>query len=220
MKDVDEIANMDDEEINRYFLSLFQETKNKDISDWFRWYADYEANRFRKFKELGKLEFYKPFKMEGAVEREMDGLIRTGHFDRIDRVDKDKLVIVEYKTGKSYDPDKEYAVSNVRAETQWYKSIVEGLEEYKDYKVVGWLLINPTVGKTMFGKFAPQTKFSVNKHAGVIKEMLDGDREAIKKYGFNCMYCDWNEECLKYDIEGHEIFGLLSEEIKNKEVAK
>ena len=204
----------DEDDIRDYFISLMPKTHVSDLRKWFRWYAKYESERFIKMREEGKLEYFKPFMMEEAIEAEIEGLIRTGHFDRIDRVSENELIIVEYKTGFSYDPSKEYAMSNVRSEVQWYRSIIEKLDKFEKYTVVGWKMINPTVERVVGGKFSPLTKHAVNKAADKIIKFLDGEEDPIKKYGPYCAHCDWMDECIGYKEEGHEIFGLLSKEMK------
>ena len=203
--------NCNDCDVYGMFNELMPKTKHKLLSVWFKWYADYEASRYIELKKDGLLEYFRPFKMEEAVEAEIDGLIRTGHVDRIDKVGEDELLVVEYKTGYSYDPEKAYAMTNVRSELQWYRSILSVMDSYKDFKIVGWRMINPTVGKVVGGKFSPLTKHSVDKVAENIKGYLNGDIEVKKKIDMHCSMCEWMEECLKYEDEGHEIFGLLKD---------
>ena len=204
----EEMVDWNKEVIEENFVKLMPKT-NSVLNDWFNWYAGYEANRYYVLRGLGEERFFRPFKMENAVEADIGGLIRTGHFDRVDRVSDKELIIVEYKTGFSYDPEKSYAVTNVRSELMWYKSILDNMEEYKDYKIVGWRMINPTVKRVIDGKFSPLTKHAVDKTADLILKWLNGDEEAKKKYGPYCQFCEWMEECIGYKVDGHEIFGLM-----------
>lgn len=211
MPGVEELNKYNELELKEVFDKRMPITEHEELKVWFEWYVNYEVARWWKLKGKGLLEYFHPFKMEIAMEAEINGLIRTGHADRIDRIGDDELIVVEYKTGKSYDPDNSVAISNLRSELYWYKSVMEEMEEFKGYKITGWRLINPTVGKIAQGKFVMQTKYAVDKQADKILKLLNGEEEPKLKVGMHCQWCDWMEECMAYKDKDHEIFGLLEE---------
>ena len=199
-----------------YFRMLFPKTTHPDLVQWFDWYAKNETERYFAMKKEDMLEYFMPFKEEYYVEAVINGLKRTGHVDRIDKIGPKTLVIVEYKTGFSYDPKKAYKLTDLNAELEWYRSIIVEMKEFKDYKVVGWRMFNPTVGVDFFKEYKPVTKYAVDKATEGIVEILDGKKPVIKKFGFICQWCPFAEKCLGYDIKDHRIFGMTSKEIKQK----
>ena len=195
------------EDINdplEYFTNLLPNVIQPDLKEWFAWYAKYEADRYNKCENL---DYFLPYRQEMAISYEIDGINRTGHFDRIDRIDDTTLQIIEYKTGRYNDPSKPHRLSNIRAEVEWYRSILSNLEEFKDYKIASWKMINPTLGVTISDKFLPTTKYYVSKSASNMKKVLEGKEPPIKKIGPVCMTCKFAKQCLKYDDPYHEIFG-------------
>jgi len=202
------------EDVHKYIHGLFPPTTQPDLRAWFDWYIDYESKRYLVMKEQDKLDYFMPYKQEMAVEYVIDGVKRTGHFDRVDRISDTELIIIEYKTGKSYDPNKAFKISDLRSELEWYRSIISRMDEFKEFTVVGWKLLNPTLGVSYTSKFAPTTQYSVDRNMKMIAEMIEGKREVIKKYGMQCNWCRFAQQCLSYDDEYHEIFGELSKEVE------
>ncbi len=193
-----------------YIRSLLPNPKQPDLSQWFDWYAKYESDRYNSMENK---EYFMPFKTEYYVEAMVDGVKRTGHFDRIDRINETDICIIEYKTGKSYDPSKSYKLSDLRAELEWYHSILVKLDEFKDYNFTMWKMINPTLEIIHDGKFAITSQYAVNKNMGEIVEIIQGKREPKKNISMLCSWCPFKEECQGYTDPDHEIFGEISKEI-------
>lgn len=217
MKDVNNFNEMNSDQVYEEFRKLMPKTTHPELSKWFNWYSMMDAIRLVEMRREGKLKYFMPFKLELYMEFNDNGIMRTGHCDRIDLIGDKKLRIVEYKTGKSYDPSKSYGLTNVRSELEWYKEIIEHLDEFKGYTVVDWMMINPTVEAVKIGKFSNLTKYSVKKNLDALVEVLDGKVEPIKNKGFICDWCPFFKECFEEDGSNHEIFGQLSKEVDNNE---
>lgn len=209
-----QLSTLDLQEATDYIRKLFPQTTHRELTQWFDWYAYYDAQRFIELKKKGEERFFLPFLQEHYVSALIDGVNRTGHIDRIDKVGDKELVIVEYKTGKSYDPAKSWKLSDLKSELEWYRSIMAMMDEFKEYKIVGWKLINPTLGLTHLDTFHVLTKYSVNKNAKYFVEVLNGQKEAVKKIGMQCSWCKYSQECLKYEDKYHEIFGEYSKDLQ------
>ena len=211
--DISIMNDLGDEHIKKYIETYLPITKQPDLKKWFNWYAEYETERYFTMKKEGKLDYFKPYKQECYVEKVIDGVKRNGHFDRIDRIGEKELIIIEYKTGKSYDPQKNYSLTDLRSELEWYRSIITQLDEYKGFKIAGWKLINPTLEIIYDSKFSTLSKYSVDKNINIILEIIRGNKPPVKKIGIQCNWCEFSKECLGYDDPNHEIFGQLSKSI-------
>ena len=214
---VEELNTLDDADVLGYINGLLPKTTQVDLIKWFAWYGKYESERYLNMKKDGKLEYFMPYKQEYYVEKLIKGINRTGHFDRVDRVSEKELVIVEYKTGNSYDPNKSWKLTNLNAELEWYRSIIDELDEFKDFDVVGWRLLNPTLGIDFYKKFNVVTKYSVNKASENILKLLNKEKVPVKKIGFPCQWCPYIEECQQFENNDHKIFGKLSDNIMKQE---
>jgi len=127
--------------IEDYLFSKFSKTTHEVCLAYFHWYAKIEAERFTQLyneKHTGIVQRFIPLYIEKYVEVEdkENGIIRNGHFDRMDLIGEKKLRLVEYKTGKSYDTTKSYKLTKLRLELYYYKKIIEQLPEFEGYEVV------------------------------------------------------------------------------------
>ena len=212
--DFEKLKTLKDEEVEPYIRTLFPKTTQEDLVKWFDWYIDYESRKFILMRRENLEQYFMPFKQEYYVETQIGEVLRTGHIDRIDRVGEKELMIIEYKTGKSYDPSKSYKLSDLRSELEWYRSIIAKLDEFKGFNIVGWKMINPTLGVIHQAEFKKVTEYSVDRNVESIVEILDKKKQAVKKIGPLCGWCPFAKECLSYDDPNHEIFGKLSETLK------
>ena len=123
-------------------------------------------------------------------------IFRNGHFDRVDYIGDKKLRLVEYKTGASYDVSKSYKLSKLRLELYWYKTIIENMEEFKEYTVDEWMLINPTVKTVFVQKFHVLTKSSLEAAVPNLIADINSKEPPARNLNFYCGKCKFKQECL------------------------
>ena len=193
-------------------FEAFSKTTHEVCLGYFHWYAKIEAERFFKLysgKHTGITQRFIPLYIEKYVEilDEPNGIIRNGHFDRIDLIGDKKLRLVEYKTGRSYDISKSYKLTKLRLELYYYKKIIEQLEEFKGYEVVEWMLINPTLETVFTSKFSILTERSLEKAIPMLTDDINGDEPPARNLNFYCDNCQYKQKCL-IDVEENifEIF--------------
>ena len=201
------------EDIHSYLKTLLPTVQQPELKKWFAWYAMYEAERYMEFKQVHKLDYFLPYKSEYAVEAIIDNILRTGHFDRIDRISDNELQIIEYKTGKSYDPTNSVKLSNINSELEWYRSIIVNMPEFKQFNIVSYKLINPTLEIVFEKKFNILTKYAVNKMLLNIENIRSGKKKPIKKIGYICDWCEFKDECLGSGDANAPLFGTLSNDL-------
>lgn len=197
----------DKEKLQDYLFSLFSPTTHEKLLDYFNWYAEIETDRFIKLYEdnkTGIVQRFIPLYIEKYVEHKQPfymfdlkgDVYRTGHFDRIDYIGDKSLRLVEYKTGESYDVTKSYKLVKLRLELYWYKEIIEKLEEFKDYTVDEWMLINPTT-KTVFScKFHVLTKRKLDDAFPKVVRDVNLPEPPARNVNFYCNRCKFKQECL------------------------
>ena len=187
------------DDLRKFFRSRFSKTKNKDCIKYFDWYSKIESERYFVLRDDGKGELLKrfiPLYIEKYVEYEKDGIIRNGHFDRMDYLGDNKVRLVEYKTGKSYDINKTYKLTNLRFELYWYKQIVENHPEFDHLIVADWMLINPTLETVYVSKFSEATERSVDKWLGECIVDINKKEEPDRNLNFYCGHCKFKKQCL------------------------
>ena len=212
--DVDVLFYLDNyNDVYEYLRPLLPNVKEINIQKWSTWYAEYESKRFLEFKKEDKLQYFMPYESEYAVEAIIDNILRTGHFDRIDRISDNELQIIEYKTGKSYDPTNSVKLSNINSELEWYRSIIVNMPEFKQFNIVSYKLINPTLEIVFEKKFNILTKYAVNKMLLNIENIRSGKKKPIKKIGYICDWCEFKDECLGSGDVNAPLFGTLSNDL-------
>ena len=187
--------------LEAYLFSKFSRTTNEKCLDYFHWYAKIEAERFielYKKHHTGIAQMFLPLYIEKYVEMPdpKNGIIRNGHFDRVDLIGEKKLRLVEYKTGKSYDVTKSYKLTKLRLELYYYKKIIENLEEFEGYTVVDWMLINPTTKSIFISKFSILTENVLEKSIPLLVKDINGDTPPDRNLNFYCENCKFKQECL------------------------
>lgn len=197
--DINEMQNMTASKLEEYLFSQFSKTSEREVVKYFKWYSKIEAKRFLDILMDGKGEVEKrfiPLFIEKYVEWNDDGVIRNGHFDRMDYLGNGEVRLIEYKTGESYDPKKSYKLSKIRFELYWYKEIIEHNEEFKDLKLVDWMLINPTIEEVFVSKFSVLTKNALDKVYGDMVGNLNKDKPLARNLNLYCGNCKFRKECL------------------------
>ena len=193
------LASESKERLVEYFKDMFSPTTEKVMLDYFSWYASIEADRLIALigDGLGEVEKrFIPMCIEEYVEYDDNGIIRNGHFDRLDYLGPGKVRLVEYKTGFSYDVTKSYKLSKLRFELYWYKDIVEKITKFKEFTVVDWMLINPTTQTVFITNFSSLTKAAVEK---ALKQMIvdiNGELPPPRNINYYCDGCKFLEQCL------------------------
>lgn len=186
------------ENIKEYTQEGFRDAlpKGGELHFFFDWFARIEWNRWKTIKVK---EWFKPL----AAEKEVEFETRTGHVDRIDRVGPKELQIVEYKTGKSYDMTKQWAVTKMNAEIGFYAQILKYGNYYPGFTIKSWKVINPTLEKQWVNKISPVSLRSVDNTLDEIigKILKEGDPVDKLDTLFPptvtplCGYCPYINEC-------------------------
>ena len=197
--DIESMMSMTVDKLHDYLLTQFSPTTHDTCLKYFSWYAKIESERFLDILRDGKGEIEKrfvPLYIEKYVEWNDDGIIRNGHFDRLDYLGDNKVRLVEYKTGVSYDVEKSYKLTKLRFELYWYKEIVEHNEEFKELKLEEWMLVNPTLENVFISKFSHLTKNAVDKTFAKMVPALNQDIEPARKLNLYCSNCKFRKPCL------------------------
>ncbi len=187
--------------IQEYLFMKFSPTTHETCLEYFHWYAKIEAERFiilMNEKHTGITQRFIPLYIEKYVEihDEENGIIRNGHFDRMDLIGEKKLRLVEYKTGRSYDVTKSYKLTKLRSELYYYKRIIEQLDEFKGYEVVEWMLINPTLQTIFASKFSILTEKTLEKAIPMLVSDINSKEPPARNLNFYCENCKYKQECL------------------------
>ncbi len=194
------IACGDDEgKLKEYFMSLFKPTVHKGLLRFFEWYSEVEAKRFLEIKNDGKGEeqkrFY-PLAVEEYVSWVDKGIDRNGHIDRLDYLGGNRIRLVEYKTGFSYDVTKSYKLSKLRLELYWYKYILDNMPKYSKYVLDEWMLINPTTETVYLNSFSKLTKMSLDRKYSEMIQDINSTDISKRKLNFYCNSCKYKQKCL------------------------
>jgi hypothetical protein len=167
-----------------------------EIDRWYEWFADIEAKRYQKLCQMDKLGMFIPIARE--IEVRMDDVIpRIGHIDRIDiDPETEDLIIVEYKTGKSYNMENKYAVTDMNAEIGFYVKIINSTNMFPNKKVTKWMVINPTLEKVWVNNISPVTLKVVDETFGIMVRKINNKEEFDRNIGVLCDYCPYVDDCL------------------------
>ena len=212
------LAETNREHLVDYFKDLFSVTKHEVMLKYFNWYANIEADRLIGIINDGKGEIEKrfiPMCIEEYVEYDDNGIIRNGHFDRMDYLGNGKIRLCEYKTGESYNVEKSYKLSKLRFELYWYKDIIEKLEKFEDFELVDWMLINPTTEQVFITKFSNLTKMALDKTFKQMIPVLNANEPPGRVLNFYCEGCKFKQECLINP--GANIFDIVDKGIGGEE---
>lgn len=198
------IANFTDDHaqaLEDYLFKAFSQTTNEKCLAYFHWYSKIEAERFIELyteSHTGITQRFIPLYIEKFVEipDEENKIYRNGHFDRMDYISPGKLRLVEYKTGASYDVTKSYKLTKLRLELYYYKKIIEQLEEFKDYEVVEWMLVNPTTEAVFKSKFSVLTEKVLEESIPRLAKDINADEPPDRNLNFYCYRCKFKQECL------------------------
>ncbi len=183
---------------DKFSYSDTYDTEKTEMDEWFDWYCETEAKRFFFFKEKYPksefLEFFPPKETEWQVTMK-DDIDRTGHIDRIDYLPNEKAyAIVEYKTGKSYDPKRPNNLSSLRAECGFYAIICNEMK-LLDHPVHYWILYNPRLKIYHVERFPAATMRAVNNaYKGLVQKVKEAG-DFPRKITPLCMWCDYRREC-------------------------
>lgn len=201
--DIDEMIDIveGNGDLEGYLFKRFSKTTHETLLKYFHWYAGIEAQRFKTLYEeshTGITQRFIPLYIEEFVEYfdEENKIYRNGHFDRLDYIGPGKLRIAEYKTGESYDTAKSYKLTRLRLELFWYKKIIESMSEFKDYKVVEWQLINPTMEIVFTSKFSVLTERTLENAVPMLAQDINRPEPPDRVLNFYCGRCKFKQECL------------------------
>jgi len=197
--DIEMMMNQTVIENEEYLFSRFSSTTNEECIKYFKWYSKIESKRFSDLLMDGKGEIkerFIPLYIEKYVEWNDRGVIRNGHFDRMDYLGNNKVRLCEYKTGVSYDVEKSYKLSKLRFELYWYKEIVEHNEDFDKLELQDWMLINPTLETVFINKFSHLTKKAVDKHFEEMVIKINKEKEPGRVLNLYCSNCKFRKECL------------------------
>jgi len=169
---------------------------NTPIDKWYDWFADYEYKRYEKLWKDGNAEYYKPIATELFVQMP-DVIDRSGHIDRIDVIPgTQNLQIVEYKTGRSYNMDKEQVVTKMNAEIGFYVQILNSIKQFPTYKITEWKVINPTLEKSWVNTISPITLRSVDQAYNALIQEVFNKGPFERNVTLLCRYCPYVSDCL------------------------
>ena len=208
--DIKSMMNLTTGGIEGYLFKQFSKTTNAECLKYFHWYSKLEAERFSSILMDGKGEIkerFIPLYIEKYVEWNDEGIIRNGHFDRMDYLGNGKVRLIEYKTGVSYDVTKSYKLSKLRFELYWYKEIIVHHPEFEKLELEDWMLINPTLENVFVSKFSHLTKNAIDR---VFEEMvvkINQDKEPARNLNLYCSNCKFRKECL-IDVD-KSIFDIM-----------
>lgn len=197
--DIVSMMKMSIEKIEEYLFAKFSPTTHENCLKYFHWYSKIEAQRFIDLLMDGNGEIEKrfiPLYIEKYVEWDDHGVIRNGHFDRVDYLGKGKIRLVEYKTGVSYDVTKSYKLSKLRFELYWYKEIIEHHPEFAELELQDWMVINPTLENVFVTKFSHLTKGAIDRCFEEMVVKINQDIEPARKLNLYCSNCKFRQDCL------------------------
>jgi len=185
-----------DKNLPNTFDNYFPKTKYDDVNQWFKWFAETEKVRYAELAENNCVGNWYPVAMEIEV-RMKDDIDRTGHVDRVDVIpNKKELCIVEYKTGKSYNMDNKYTVTDMNAEIGFYINILNYARVFPGYKITQWKVINPTLERIWINSVSPISLRAVNSTYSEIVMKLKKGGEFERNISKLCDWCPYKDDCL------------------------
>jgi hypothetical protein len=160
------------------------------VKGWIWWFIETEKSRVND-------EYFLPVANEVKVYYK-DTIDRTGHIDRIDRIGEKELCVVEYKAGASYDMQKSDRLTSMNAEIGFYIQILKQMDEYKDFKITKWKVINPLLQKIWVNRVSPISLKTVESVYAKMTDMIINKKEFPKKVSPLCHYCPYEIPCDPY----------------------
>ncbi|MBI4055924.1 MAG: PD-(D/E)XK nuclease family protein [Elusimicrobia bacterium] len=159
-----------------------------------------DAHQEREYFEEGKkilVRFYEkhiqdfkpPFFAEYSFTFEVDGVPVTGKVDRIDKLENNKIAIVDYKTGKAFD------LSRVKEDSQltMYQMATEELLGFKVDHLTFYHLPSLTP-LTVFPHSLEQVN-SLRKRIVQVAESIQAEKFDPKPEERKCNWCDFKPLC-------------------------
>ena len=184
----------------RSCLPVITDERDLLLNDWFDYFAHLEHNRALELKaeSLDFEHLFFPVETEMYVKMK-DTIDRNGHIDRLDNLPDGNIMIVEYKTGKSYNMDKTWAVTKMNAEIGYYVQILNKENYFKGKKITHWKVINPTLKEVWINRISPVSLRAVeNTYAKMVDKILHkGQFE--KNITPLCSYCQYMQPCFDED---------------------
>ncbi|MBD3311719.1 MAG: AAA family ATPase [Candidatus Magasanikbacteria bacterium] len=168
------------------------------IEDWYKSKQQRETY-YKKGKKILKA-FYSsqennwtiPVALEKWFKIKVGNYLIRGSIDRVDKIDDNKLEIIDYKTGKS----KEKLSTNDKDQLLIYQMAAETLPEYKNLGLVDKLTfyyLNDNLQVSFLGKEKEIDKIK-KKIVKSIDEIQNGNFKATPSK-FKCKYCDFKDVC-------------------------
>jgi putative RecB family exonuclease len=161
---------------------------------------DYHEQEYRKAGREQLEAFHKTYSaapadvlyQEKPFELPLDGdVVVSGRMDQVNRIGKDSIEILDYKTGK---PRDEKSAAQDLQLSVYALAAREILDAIPERLVLYNLMTNEPVATTRDAKSLEKTKQKIAEVAGLIRA-----GEFPAKPGFSCGYCDFKPIC-----PGHE----------------
>jgi DNA helicase-2/ATP-dependent DNA helicase PcrA len=165
------------------------------------WYSagfadDYHEQEYRKEGRRQLEEFHKKYSespadvlhLEKKFELPLDNdVVITGRIDQINRIEGNRVEIVDYKTGRPKDPKK----AALDFQLSVYALAAKEILDLEPERLVLYnLMTNEPVATTRDAKALAATKATIADVASQIRA-----REFPVKPGFGCRYCDYKALC-------------------------
>jgi RecB family exonuclease len=157
---------------------------------------DYHEQEYRKEGRRVLEDFHKKYSasppdaihLEKKFELPLENdVIVTGRIDRIDRIEGNRVEIVDYKTGRPKDAKKAAGDFQLGVYALAAKEILE-LEPER--LVLYYVIANESVATTPDAKMFAETRATIADVASQIRA-----REFPARPGFNCRHCDYKPLC-------------------------
>lgn len=176
-KDVEEIIKLE---------PYLERQDRNDVRDWLKQYVKYLEENPEETKKFYLTEKEINFKIK-APKIEINIL---GYIDRVDKEGEDKLIVADYKTGKS-----EYLES---FQLIVYAAAIEELYKGKQVNYAQYELIKEGFRKQVYDVTAKEKKAALDRiifNAKRILKLQDGEGQWISKPSALCNYCPYKVKC-------------------------
>lgn len=166
-----------------------------DVESEYRKYVPEDDDIYDKFIELeenrwedidDKKDFFPVLTEEFLTDED---LYYFGTFDRLDKFDDDKYIVIDYKTG-TY---KDYKLSDYRFQLYGYKHLIE--KNYDDYDITHMGVYFPDEKKILVEEFKKITGTYFYKKVKNTREKILDKEFPMDGY---CKYCYLEDECMSY----------------------
>ena len=160
----------------------------KDAAEERKYFADGEKI-LREFYQKHIADFEPPFFAEYRFDLQVDGVAVTGFVDRVDKVGKDRIAIIDYKTGKAFGEDR----VKTDAQLTMYQMACEELLGLKVERMTFYHLnsLTPVTGERHSDDQVQALRSRIVRVADSIqKGMFEPQPEERK-----CMWCDFKPFC-------------------------